>query len=354
VSRTSIGWTAVQDRRGIWHDGFTFNPWHGCAKVSTGCQHCYAERIDQRFRGGKHWGLRAPRRHQGDGYWRDPLAWNAQAVKLGVRLRVFCGSVCDWLEDRQELAPVRERLLELLDATPALDWLLLSKRPENLLRLTPWTASVPKNVWLGASVENQEMAETRLRHLVNGPARLAEVLFVSAEPLLGPLELRHWTVDWVIVGSESGPGARIPNPEWLDALVAESRVAGYPVFLKQWQTPGQAGRVEQLPHWRGRQYLEQPRAAGWQPLAERIVHTCHARGCTVEVPPRLLMCARHWRLVPRPLQAAVWRHYRAGQENTKDPSRDYLQAAVAAIDAVAAREAAARDGQLSLELEDAP
>jgi protein gp37 len=347
MGRTTISWTAVQSALGRWYEGFTFNPWQGCTKVSAGCKNCYAEQIDARFWGGTHWGQAALRGEQSEAYWSQPHDWNRRALKLGVRLRVFCGSVCDWLEDRPDLVKPRARLLELIASTPALDWLLLSKRPENILRLTPWRAMAPANVWLGISAENQEQLELRLP-LVQQLG--AVVHFVSAEPLLGPLSSRAHRVDWLIVGSERGPSARPPNDVWLDGIVAECRQMGVPLFLKQWQLPGaRPGFVEDMPAWRGRQWLEQPAAAGWQPR-RGSVHLCHARRCEVPVPPKLLMCGKHWRMVPRPLQAAVWKHYRTGQEADKSPSPEYLKAALAAINAVAQREAELAGAQLALPL----
>lgn len=263
MSQTTIAWTAVQDALGRWLRGFTFNPWQGCSKVSTECKHCYAEGMDVRFWGGTHWGQGARREMQSSAYWQKPLEWNRRALKLGVRLRVFCGSVCDWLEDREDLVEARQALLELIDRTPALDWLMLTKRPENLLRLTTWRVMAPGNVWLGTSAGRQQALDLRLPQLQQLGA---VVYFVSGEPLLGPMTLREYSIDWLLLGSERGPGARMPDDSWLDELLGESRHRQVPVFLKQWQTPGaRAGVVMDMPEWNGRQWLEQPRAAGWQP-----------------------------------------------------------------------------------------
>jgi protein gp37 len=334
---TTIAWTGVQDANARWHPGFTFNPWRGCAKVSPGCTHCYAEGMDKRFSGGRHWGLLAPRALQSDAYWQEPQAWNKRARELGVRLRVFCGSVCDWLEAREDLVEVRSRLLELIADTPDLDWLLLTKRPENLRRLTPWCTMAPGNVWLGISAENQEQLDLRLPRIRELGA---VVVFVSAEPLLGPITLRgRPPVDWLIVGSERGPGSRRPDDAWLDPMIDEALALGHPLFLKQWQIAGGlAGRVIDTPEWRGRQWLQQPAAAGWQPKAAVLARRCSARKCTSQVAPKLFMCPRHWRMVPPRLQAAIWRHYRPGQEETLKVSARYLAAAQAAIEAVAVAE----------------
>jgi protein gp37 len=349
MGRTSISWTAVQSAAGRWYEGFTFNPWQGCTKVSAGCKNCYAEQIDARFWGGTHWGQAALRGEQSEAYWSQPHDWNRRALKLGVRLRVFCGSVCDWLEDRPDLVQPRARLLELIGSTPALDWLLLSKRPENILRLTPWRAMAPANVWLGISAENQEQLELRLPLL----QQLGAVVhFVSAEPLLGPLSIREHPVDWLIVGSERGPGARPPNDVWLDGIVAECRQMGVPLFIKQWQLPSPArpGFVDDMPLWGGRQWTEQPAAAGWRPAATVYRRRCSARACERDVAPKLFMCGTHWRMVPRRLQAAIWKHFRPGQEHDGKVTGKWLEAAQAAIEAVAQREAKLAGAQLALPL----
>jgi protein gp37 len=109
----------------------TFNPWWGCTKVSPGCKHCYAEAWAKRV-GQDVWGARAPRRELSEAYWRQPLAWNAKALRTGKRTRVFCASMADVFEDRRDLDARRERLWRLINDTPRLDWLLLTKRPQIL------------------------------------------------------------------------------------------------------------------------------------------------------------------------------------------------------------------------------
>ena len=207
MAKTSIEWTAVrlpEDRYdllptyppGGWVDGYTFNPWWGCQRVSPACENCYAETWDARWNG-DHWGPGAPFRFFGDHHWSQPRRWNARARELGLRLRVFCGSMCDWLQDRPELVEPRARLLALIDETPDLDWLMLAKRPENLDRLTPWRArgGAPANVMLGATVEDQRRADERLPVLLSFPSlRPAQMgqRFISVEPMLGALDLTGW------------------------------------------------------------------------------------------------------------------------------------------------------------------
>jgi protein gp37 len=133
----------------------TFNPWIGCQKVSPACDHCYAETQDVRFHGGVHWGPGAPRRRTTDAYWRAPLLWHRKAKAAGVRRRVFCASSAD-VFDNAVPETWRQDLWALIAATPALDWLLLTKRPQNILKMLPanWGGGWP-SVWLGTSVENE-------------------------------------------------------------------------------------------------------------------------------------------------------------------------------------------------------
>lgn len=214
---TAIAWT-----------DHTFNPWWGCAKVSEGCSRCYAESFDKRV-GGAHWGVSAPRRFFGVKHWAEPLRWHVEAVREGRRARVFCASMADVFEDRPDLDHERTRLWSLIRDTPGLDWLLLTKRPENIARLLPalWGEGWP-NVWLGTTVEHADTMG-RLDHLRDVPAA---VRFVSAEPLIGPWSRNLDGIDWVIVGGESGPRPRPMDVEWARALLGASRRAGAAVFSK--------------------------------------------------------------------------------------------------------------------------
>src|SRR5690606_34537603 len=124
--------------------------------------------------------------------------------------------MADLFESRTELNPWRARLWPLIEQTPWLDWLLLTKRPQNVRRMAPWKVNWPTNVWLGTTAENQKHANSRVPHLLDSPARIH---FVSAEPLLGPLSIAAWRgIDWVIAGGESGHHARPTDPDWARAL----------------------------------------------------------------------------------------------------------------------------------------
>jgi protein gp37 len=156
----------------------TFNPWWGCVKVSPACKHCYAESWAKRV-GKDIWGLKAERRFFGEKHWAEPLRWNKDAGNTGDRARVFCASMGDVFENRRDLDVWRTRLWELIEATPNLDWLLLTKRPELVTVTVPWQDRWPRNVWLGTTVEDQRRANERLPILTSIPAA---VRFISAVP----------------------------------------------------------------------------------------------------------------------------------------------------------------------------
>lgn len=200
--------------------------------MSPGCDYCYAETWAKRT-GYAIWGRRELRRQLSESYWRQPLLWNREAGKRKVRARVFCASMADVFEWRADLNPLRERLWRLIEVTPHLDWLLLTKRPHLVSRLGPWAAEWPENVWLGTTVENQRWAEKRIPHLVRVPAKTR---FLSCEPLLGPIDLAEWrdSIHWVIAGGESGANARPSDPAWFRSLLAQCREAGIPFHFKQW------------------------------------------------------------------------------------------------------------------------
>lgn len=246
-----------------WAD-HTFNPWIGCTKVSPACDHCYAEKLAT-ARLGVAWGPHAERRRTAESTWRQPLAWNRKAERERRRARVFCASLAD-VFDNQVATEWRDQLWNLITDTPSLDWLLLTKRPQNIAKMLPHRINNEgyawplRNVWLGTTVENQAEAARRIPHLLAAPAA---VRFLSCEPLLGPLDLwsdgdgplggghpaqaeiegpngphfiRHGTprIHWVITGGESGPGARPMRPDWARGLRDQCQAAGVPFFFKQW------------------------------------------------------------------------------------------------------------------------
>lgn len=223
----------------------TFNPWWGCTKVSEACKNCYAETWARRV-GQNVWGPKPQRRLLSDNHWKQPLKWNRDAEGEQERPRVFCASMADVFEDRDELIVHRLRLFKLIEATPNLDWLLLTKRPQNVMEMVQWTNGWPDNVWLGTTIELQKRAEELLPALATIPAK---VRFISAEPLLGPLSLEKWlgtTIDWVITGGESGPKARPASPTWFSNLHRQCMEENVAFHFKQWGdwAPGQG---ENLP-----------------------------------------------------------------------------------------------------------
>lgn len=215
----------------------TFNPWWGCKKVSPACDNCYAELWAKRM-GHQLWGTDAPRRFFSDTHWREPLIWDEEAKSNGRRERVFCASMADVFERRADLNTERRRLWTLIESTPNLDWLLLTKRPQNVRRIAPWAEQWPPNVWLGTSVENQRLAERRLPFLLENPAAIR---FLSCEPLLGPLDLRPWfkkkglyPINWIIAGGESGGNCRPMHPNWATSLLQQCQEFKIPFHFKQW------------------------------------------------------------------------------------------------------------------------
>ncbi|WP_305970250.1 MULTISPECIES: DUF5131 family protein [unclassified Mameliella] len=272
-----------------WTD-HTFNPWIGCTKVSPACDHCYAEAQDK-FRKWTQdgWGPHGPRRRTSEANWRKPLAWDRAAQKDSVRRKVFCASLADVFDNHRSIAQEwRRDLWQLIEDTPHLDWLLLTKRPQNFAKLAParWIHDgCPPNVWIGTTVENQAEANRRIPELLRIRAR---VRFLSCEPLLGPVDLtafkygrdngsfqdalrgKIWMppeavdwpkqpapiaddreavdlcrkVDWIIAGGESGTGARPSNPQWFRDLRDQCAAADVPFHFKQWGEWASVSEVE--------------------------------------------------------------------------------------------------------------
>jgi len=190
----------------------TFNPWLGCLRVSTACDHCYAVAIAKRTgrrddQGRDLWDPRAERVRTSLDYWRQPIRWNWEALAAGARHRVFCAIMADIFDNRAP-EPWRAELWDLIRATPALEWQLLTKRPQNIAgMLRPdWGDGWP-NVWLGTTTKNQIEAARRIPHLVTIPAAIR---FLSVEPMLEAIDLSPWLdrLHHVIVGGESGVGNR--------------------------------------------------------------------------------------------------------------------------------------------------
>lgn len=220
--QTGISWT-----------DHTFNPWWGCVKVSPACDSCYAETWAHRT-GHEVWGKNAPRRFFGDRHWQEPLHWNEQARKSGVRRRVFCASMADVFEGRLELDDARVRLWKLIEETPSLDWLLLTKRPHNIKLMIPprWLESPEPNAWFGITAEDEGNAQRRLSILRDIPNAMP---WVSYEPALGPIDWAPYMdfLKWIIFGGESGTNPRKSEAQWASNTLVQCREAGIAFFNKQ-------------------------------------------------------------------------------------------------------------------------
>lgn len=262
----------------------TFNPWIGCTKVSPACDGCYAEALMDKRYGRVEWG--APGKGNGTrvrtsaGNWRQPLRWNRKAETEGTRPFVFCSSLAD-VFDNQVPIEWRRDLFELIIKTPRLVWLLLTKRPQNIVKMFAEISHTPlewpMNAAIGTTVEDQTRADTNVPHLLRAKAALRPAFaFLSCEPLLGAINLRkmttHWgggrghdrydalhalenrsrcfwvdggalpaelpnvRVDWVITGGETDQGghkARPSHPGWYLSLRDQCADAGIPFHHKQ-------------------------------------------------------------------------------------------------------------------------
>lgn len=256
-----------------WTD-HTFNPWIGCRKVAPECANCYAETLDRnRFSktlGGtkdapvSHWGS-GPRHRTSASNWREPLKWNKAAEKTIAQIkadignaseyqssdyerpRVFCASLSDWLDDENVPVEWLADLLKLIHDTPHLDWLLLTKRPQNwrpriteiakrVLNLKPgdsfaamiwaWKEGFPPgNVWIGVSAGADQSAALDIP---------AKVHFLSCEPMLKPFDATYAAhFDWIIFGGESGKKARPCDIAWIRDGVETCHLFGIAPFVKQ-------------------------------------------------------------------------------------------------------------------------
>lgn len=257
----------------------TFNPWIGCSRVSAGCDNCYAEAMRAKRLKQVEWGPHGIRIRTSENNWRQPLKWNKAATATGERPRVFCASLADIFDNHRSIDPSwRDELWALIRSTPNLDWLILTKRPQNFKKYLPrdWGHGYP-NVWLGVTVEDQEEADRRIPHLIEASAQLR---FLSCEPLIGGVDLtwighsldldgvidcligRTWIapapdgrshttyrygqefvrrelrdyiekIDWVIIGGETGANARPCVKSSIISLINQCQNADIPIFLKQ-------------------------------------------------------------------------------------------------------------------------
>lgn len=281
MARSKIEWT-----------DYTFNPWIGCTKVSAGCKNCYAERENKYRKWTDGWGPGATRKRTSPANWKMPILWDmtrwficpecgwrgpegeAALNNFGMlrcpacdcgneleetRARVFCASLAD-VFDEEVPDEWRDDLRRLMHSTPNLDWLILTKRVE---KMVDYFEQEPfffmgSNLWMGVSIEDQKSADFRIPYLFRVHA---EKRFISYEPALGPVDFTRipvpglepitasclgydqhsfiqvhpdYRINWIIMGGESGPGARPLHPDWARSVLDQCQAAGVPFFFKQW------------------------------------------------------------------------------------------------------------------------
>jgi protein gp37 len=235
----------------------TFNPWIGCTKVQEGCLNCYAEELMANRYQRVEWGPKGTRSRTKT--WNQPKKWNKQsgklaldtlydtpglwddqAASLGEKRKVFCASLADVFEAKDEVTPWRADLFNLIDECQNLHWLLLTKRPQHILQMWPQPLKRRENVWLGTSIAVQKNVDVYIPLLLKS-RELCRYLFLSVEPQVGFIDLNKYLfpkplVDWVIIGGESKQGKSEPRPYdilWARTLLAQCRAAGVPCFIKQ-------------------------------------------------------------------------------------------------------------------------
>lgn len=290
----------------------TFNPWWGCWKIAPECANCYADSTAHRYvsQFGELWGRTSPRRFFGDHHWNEPHKWNRRALEAGVRERVFVGSMCDWAEIhpdpviREMMKLARDRLFHLIAECTGLDWLLLTKRIEDVAdhALLPWLEHPTReneepwsHVWLMTTAGTIDAVRNKVPVLRSIPAA---VRGISCEPLLehiprevwdlalapfgtgpigtirpddGGVTRPHTGIDWLIVGDESGHHRRPAQADWI-RTAREAALAHRVAFhFKQWNGPEaggvksptnelrKPGRKIHLPMLDGRQWAQFPR-----------------------------------------------------------------------------------------------
>jgi protein gp37 len=215
-SKSSIEWTEV-----------TWNPVTGCNKVSAGCKFCYAERMAKRLQA---MGVEQYR----DGFkltlapqtLTAPYQWTTPKI-------VFVNSMSDLFHEKVPLGYIKE-VFDVMNSTPRHTYQILTKRSERLKELAPSLNWTP-NIWMGVSVENEKVS-FRIKDLITTPAKTK---FLSCEPLIGPIKNLYLSrIDWVIVGGESGPGARPMKKEWVESIYRKCAQRKVKFFFKQWGRPG--------------------------------------------------------------------------------------------------------------------
>jgi protein gp37 len=243
----------VADNSAIEWTEATWNPVTGCSKVSPGCAHCYAERLSRRFGHTRKPWLPA---NEADNVVLHPERLDQPRRWRKARV-IFVNSMSDLFHERVPLSFVQD-VFEVMAETERHTFQILTKRAERLAELAP-LLSWPDNVWMGVSVENMRWA-VRADSLRTIPAA---VKFISAEPLLGPLDTLNLDgIDWLIAGGESGPRHRPMQDEWVRTLRDRCSEEGVSFFFKQWggRSSKAGGRTLD-----GREHSEMPRSAALSP-----------------------------------------------------------------------------------------
>lgn len=284
MGRTSIEWTTGDDGT----PGAVWNPVRGCSRVSEGCRNCYAERIAARFSQDGTWGHGFAEMRAGEPRWTGKVELIRKNLELPLKWktprRIFVNSTSDLFHENLSFRDIAEVFTVMTgecsaEAPPAHTYQILTKRPQRMLEFFEWlkkpqhidcgdielealalfySFNIPRRIWLGVSVENQETADERIPLLLQTPAI---VRFLSCEPLLGALDLtaikhsgivvtdalrgidsnvcgeivgqRSSKVDWVITGGESGRGARPAEMAWFRSLRDQCYNAKVAFFMKQ-------------------------------------------------------------------------------------------------------------------------
>lgn len=221
----------------------SFNFWIGCQAVGPECQFCYAE-AQNKFRGWVDgWGPHGERRVTSASTWKNPPRWDRAAAKAGEVHSVFCNSLADFFDNKAP-AEARAYAFKVMEETPNLLWLILTKRPQNIIRMVEADGipgpfgkrRLPRNAALGTSAGNQQQAHLMIPHILRAKAALDPAfVFVSSEPLLGPIDYSRWIahLDWIIAGGESGAKARLMDEGWARSARDQCAAVGVPFFMKQ-------------------------------------------------------------------------------------------------------------------------
>lgn len=249
-----------------WSDA-TMNFWMGCTKIGAACVNCYAETWALRHKLDI-FGSHAQRKRTAPGNWTQPDKWNREADPRVPRL-VFTNSLADFW-DNQVPQEWRVEAVDVMWRTPRLHWLILTKRPQNIVKLMP-TRGLPPNVSLGISAANQHELDRDARWIEAAvhEAQLGGGFFLSLEPMvdrIDPTDAIRRGASWIIAGGESGEGARVSEPDWFRVVRDVCAVRRVPFLFKQWGEWVPAPKTIDEGEIRERDFAEAARFAGGRPF----------------------------------------------------------------------------------------